>query len=167
MKVKKLFALILAAVLAVSVLTACGGGSGGSANIGEVSRIAASQGVDAPIKSSSNLNRALSQTASYMKQINRFDNSTASAYISSLREYPIVSGSRVITGSAAAGSSLEGLTEEQALALTVVALEQALKSEGLGDYIAAYYVASTTVTANNGVLYYVLGVEVEFSGIPQ
>ena len=52
MKMKKLLALVLSAVMAVSMLTACGGGGSSSLNVGEVSSLLNNEGYDVTVRSS-------------------------------------------------------------------------------------------------------------------
>ena len=68
MKMKKLLALMLAAVLALTMLTACGGGKGKDVDIGDVNEILQSQGMDIEVKSSMELNTVMSIFKTTMRQ---------------------------------------------------------------------------------------------------
>ena len=63
MKMKKLLALVLSAVMAVSMLTACGGSGSSSLNVGEVSSLLSDEGYDVTVGSSSDLEQSSSQGA--------------------------------------------------------------------------------------------------------
>ena len=67
MKMKKLLALMLAAVLALTMLTACGG-KGKDVDISDVNAILQSQGLDIEVKSSMELNTVMNIFKAAMKQ---------------------------------------------------------------------------------------------------
>ena len=68
MKMKKLLALMLAAVLALTMLTACGGGKGKDVDISDVNAILQSQGLDIEVKSSMELNTVMNIFKAAMRQ---------------------------------------------------------------------------------------------------
>lgn len=72
MKMKKLLALLLAAVMAVCMLTACGGGD---VKIGDINDLLQQQGIEAKVSSSVELDMVVSAVAREMKKNNvyRFD----------------------------------------------------------------------------------------------
>lgn len=75
MKIKKWLALALSAVMAVGVLTACGGGGGGSLNTGEVNSMIAKAGSDITITAPSELKNAVNSTAKELAQSGAYRNS--------------------------------------------------------------------------------------------
>ena len=78
MKMKKLLALALSAIMAVSMLTACGGGSkSGSLDLSEVKDTVAEAGVSVKVSSNNELTSAVRAVASVLKQNNTFDSQTA------------------------------------------------------------------------------------------
>lgn len=87
MKMKKLLALVLSAVMAVSMLAACGGG--GATNIlnrSEVEQIIYDAGVDIDVGSSSEVTRAIRYGAELIKERNY--SSLSVSYLSNqLRDY--------------------------------------------------------------------------------
>ena len=78
MKMKKLLALALSAIMAVSMLTACGGGSkSDSLDLSEVKDTVAEAGVSVKVSSNNELTSAVRAVASVLKQNNTFDSQTA------------------------------------------------------------------------------------------
>lgn len=75
MKIKKFLALAMAAVMAVSVLTACGGGSGGSLNTSEVNSILGKAGSDIKVTSSNAFKTAVKSTAEELAKSGSVKNS--------------------------------------------------------------------------------------------
>ena len=151
MKVKKLFALILAAVLAVSVLTACGGGSGGSLDIGEVNELIQSVGVDLKVGTNSNLSAGVRAATSALKKETTFNPSMAFAAMRNLLTIPyeIVSigtySETAIQSGAYDASDVAGLgvvnTPEKIVAVRAIRLQ--------AEYGDAYtYSASASKTVN-------------------
>ncbi len=93
MKAKKLLALVLAMVMALGMLTACGGGGGGSSlDMGEIRGLIASEGYDVDVSSSSELNSAAAKVATYLESKNDFTTETANAYLDSIKNYPVITG---------------------------------------------------------------------------
>ena len=76
MKMKKLLALVLSAVMAVSMLAACGGG-GGSLNLSEVNAIVSEYSGSIRVRSSGALNSAIRGPAAYLEQSNSFAEAVA------------------------------------------------------------------------------------------
>ena len=169
MKVKKLLALVLSAMMAVSMLTACGGGGSSSLNVGEVSSLLNNEGYDVTVRSSTDLKQASSQVAEYLQSKNDFSTETANAYLTSFKEYPIISGNQARIGMGASISSAElgNVPIENMVAAVIATLDVSMEQAGYGAYVAGYYVGMTEVTAQNGIVYYVLVIEAEISQTPQ
>lgn len=74
MKVKKLLALVLSALMAVTMLTACGGGSGAGKTVSidrsEVEEIFAEMGYDVDVKTSNAATAIAKQTAAWIEEVN-------------------------------------------------------------------------------------------------
>ena len=86
MKMKKLLALVLSAVMAVSMLAACGGGATNILNRSEVEQIIYDAGVDIDVGSSSEVTRAIRYGAELIKERNY--SSLSVSYLSNqLRDY--------------------------------------------------------------------------------
>ena len=169
MKMKKLLALVLSAVMAVSMLTACGGSGSSSLNVGEVNSHLNDEGYDVTVRSSSDLKQASSQVAEYLQSKNDFSTETANTYLTSFKDYPIISGSQARIGMGASISSVElgNVPIENMVAAIIATLDASIKQAGYGAYITGYYVGMTEVTAQNGTVYYVLVIEAGVSQTPQ
>lgn len=162
MKGKKLAALILAVVMALTMLTACGGG-GGSVSLGQVNTLLAQQGVDADVRSSGDLNQAVRQVAATLEQMNTFDTTVANTLMIQNRKYPVVSGdkARFGMGISVSEQDLGATTVEELVAICIMTLNKTLAVEGFDDYVDCYYVGATTATSASGTMYYVIGIEAE------
>ena len=68
MKLKKLLALVLSLMLALTMLTACGGGRNNVANTGEVESILASSGINVDVGKSGELNRMVNSAADMVEK---------------------------------------------------------------------------------------------------
>lgn len=68
MKLKKLLALALSLMLALTMLTACGGGRNNVANTGEVESILASSGINVDVGKSGELNRMVNSAADMVEK---------------------------------------------------------------------------------------------------
>ena len=68
MKLKKLLALVLSLMLALTMLTACGGGRSNVANTGEVESILASSGINVDVGKSGELNRMVNSAADMVEK---------------------------------------------------------------------------------------------------
>ena len=68
MKLKKLLALALSLMLALTMLTACGGGRSNVANTGEVESILASSGINVDVGKSGELNRMVNSAADMVEK---------------------------------------------------------------------------------------------------
>lgn len=173
MKMKKLLALVLSAIMAVSMLTACGGGSkSGSLDLSEVKDTVAEAGVSVKVSSNNELTSAVRAVASVLKQNNTFDSQTAIDEIQ--KRITTKSGSNVIeTATAIVLSDAEiragddgseyGLgfinTPEGVAAGVIIMMDRLVSASGYtGDIM--YSASATTVEADNGTLYWVIGVKV-------
>lgn len=90
MKCKKILALVMAAVLSVSMLTACGGGGGGgSLNTGKVNSMIDQAGSEIKVTAPSELRNAVSSTAKELVQSGAYRNSAlATTKLNSKMETP-------------------------------------------------------------------------------
>ena len=68
MKLKKLLALALSLMLALTMLTACGGGRSNIVNTGEVESILASSGINVDVGKSGELNRMVNSAADMVEK---------------------------------------------------------------------------------------------------
>ena len=68
MKLKKLLALALSLMLALTMLTACGGGRSNVANTGEVESILAGSGINVDVGKSGELNRMVNSAADMVEK---------------------------------------------------------------------------------------------------
>ena len=90
MKCKKLLALVMAAVLSVSILTACGGGSGGSGSLStsEITALLKEVDSEASIDPSSKLNDAVTVAAKEMVASGSFSGTKANSMIAKTMRWP-------------------------------------------------------------------------------
>lgn len=163
-RIKKLGALLLALVMALTVLTGCGGGGGGSVSLGQVERLLEQQHVDADVSSSGALSQAVKEVASTMERLNRFDATTANLLLTQVRNYPVVMGdeARIGMGISVSKQELGSTSLEELVAACIITLDRTLASMGGYDaYVDNYYVSATTVTSTGGTVYYVIGIEAE------
>ena len=107
--------------------------------------------------------------AEYLQSKNDFSTETANAYLTSFKEYPIISGNQARIGMGASISSAElgNVPIENMVAAVIATLDVSMEQAGYGAYVAGYYVGMTEVTAQNGIVYYVLVIEAEISQTPQ
>lgn len=173
MKMKKLLALVLSAVMAVTMLTACGGGGNkaGSLNLSEVNSVIREHGGETRVKNSTTLNNALLNVADILQKNGTYTTDAGTAALKSVRGYPIQeSGStwvREVSGGAMVFSDTEmkaeGLSPEDAIGIMIAAVEQGLENQLAGfqnlDITITFYAGATTVTAENGTMYWVIGYE--------
>lgn len=179
MKMKKFLALVLSAVMAVSMLAACGGG-GGSLNLSEVNAIVSEYSGSIRVRSSGALNSAIRDTAAYLEQSNSFTEAVASSRLTQIRAYPISDVSlaadhmSVAMGDATVVSESDlasmGMSIEDIVALALLAAEAEMKADS--DYAEmekagwdiTWYAGATKATAKSGAGYWVIGFEVELEG---
>ncbi len=172
MKMKKLLALALSAVMAVSMLTACGGGSkAGSLNLSEVNSVINEYGGETRVKNSNTLNNALRSVADTLRENGTYTTDAGTAVLKEIRGYPIqesgsnwvreVSGGTIVISDAELKA--EGMTAEDAVGIMIAAVEYGLDKQIAGfqnvDFTIVFYAGATTVTAENGTLYWVIGYE--------
>ena len=74
MKLKKLLALALSLMLALTMLTACGGGRRNIVNTGEVESVLASAGINVDVGTSGELNRMANSVADTLEKRNYSSN---------------------------------------------------------------------------------------------
>ena len=171
-KIKKLLALALSAVMAVSMLTACGGGGkAGSLNLGEVNSVISEYGGETRVKNSNTLNNALRSVADTLQKNGTYTTDAGTAALEEIRGYPIqengnnwvreVSGGVMVLSDAELKA--EGMTAEDAVGIMIAAVEYGLDEQLAGfqnlNFTIVFYAGATTVTAENGTLYWVIGYE--------
>lgn len=176
MKMKKLLALVLSAIMAVSMLTACGGGGkAGALNLSEVNSIIHENGGETDVKSSTTLNNALKSVANTLKQSGNYNSDAAMAALTAIRHYPIQENGNNWLSYRAGGAyafsdaemKAEGLTAEKIIALAILTSEEALENQLAGEDFQnikitnTFYAGAETVTATNGALYWIIGFEFE------
>lgn len=172
MKMKKLLALALSAIMAVSMLTACGGGGkAGSLDLGEVNSVINEYGGETRVKNSNTLNSALRNVADILQKNGTYTNEAGTAALKEIRGYPIqesgsnwvreVSGGTIVISDAELKA--EGMTAEDAVGIMITAVEYGLKEQLAGfqniNVSITFYAGATTITAENGTLYWVIGYE--------
>lgn len=160
---KKFAAVVLALVMALTVLTGCGGGGDSSVSLGQVEYLLEQQHVDADVSSSGALSQAVREVASTMERLNRFDMTTANLLLTQVRNYPVavVDGILQGVGISVSEEELGSRSLEELVAACVIILERALEREGYDDYVDNYYVSVATATSLGGTVYYVVGIEAE------
>lgn len=173
MKMKKFLALVLSAVMAVSMLAACGGG-GGSLSISDVNSILRELDSDARVTSSANLNSATRATANYLEEMGTFTNEAATSRLNAICGYPqettsdnyysLTVGSAVVATEAEIKSAGYDSMEE-AIADAVLALEDAfdttLKPLAVvagATYDVDYHASATKAVSENKTEYWVMTV---------
>ena len=174
MKMKKLMALVLSAVMAVSMLAACGGG-GGSMSLGEVNALLDAAKCEAHVSSSSNLTSAVHDVANYLEDMGTFNSSVATARLALIREYPrqVEGNNRVsyTTGAAMVFTDAELKSAgydsvEEALADAIAQadapvrayLDALVQSVGV-RYELNYWASATKAVSENKTEYWVLAFE--------
>lgn len=175
MKMKKLLALVLSAVMAVSMLAACGGG-GGSLNVSELNNVISSYDGGFTVKTSGEFNSAMRATANKLVDIGAFNQTVATNTLKGIRDYPISTDTMYADGVAFTFSNDDlvgsGLSIEGALGIALVAANNEIKAKFGADTMAAleaigasldYYVAAYKVTSKTGTEYWVAGVEIRMS----
>ena len=154
MKMKKLLALALSAVMAVSMLAACGDGlRGGDVNLNKVNSILADDyGMDVKAQNSNDLNVALIEVAHKLKKDGPITSDNANVLLSQSRNYPLVNGTFVRLGGAGIATNAEieaygGLDEMAAtlvVALSVAAGQQyGVSMDAIDFYVSAQKVNDT------------------------
>lgn len=170
MKVKKFAALFLAVVMAITMLTACGGGGAGSMSLSEVNSLLSDMGSSARVVSDSELTSAVKTVAASLKESGVYTSEAAQAKIQEL--IATNDGSNVLRSAGAAvvsdtelkaGTNLGSLgfvnSPEGLVAASVRVLELAAQQSFKNPAGAKYAASATTIQADNGTLYWVIGVE--------
>ena len=161
MKMKKLLALVLSAVMAVTMLTACGGGSGNVLDLNKVNSIIEEQKIDAKAENSNVLNTAVRSMVENMEKTNNFSAEAAYAYLKEIRNYPGTETSYADAIVIVLPKS--NLGENQAESLVAEMIISGENEAVNTDLDVRYYVSATTATAQNGTVYIVIGFEMAVS----
>ena len=164
MKMKKLLALVLSAVMAVTMLTACGGGGSSSRNVldlNKVNSIIEEQKIDAKAENSNVLNTAVRSMVENMEKTNNFSAEAAYAYLKEIRNYPGTETSYADAIVIVLPKS--NLGENQAESLVAEMIISGENEAVNTDLDVRYYVSATTATAQNGTVYIVIGFEMAVS----
>ena len=155
MKMKKLMALVLSAVMAVSMLAACGDGlRGGDVNLNKVNSILADDyDMDVKAQNSNDLNVALIEVAHKLKKDGPITSDNANVLLSQSRNYPLMNGTFMRIGGASVATNTEietyygGLDEAAATlvaALSVAAGQQyGVSMDAIDIYVSAQKVNDT------------------------
>ena len=162
MKMKKLLALVLSAVMAVTMLTACGGGGSGNVlDLNKVNSIIEEQKIDAKAENSNVLNTAVRSMVENMEKTNNFSAEAAYAYLKEIRNYPGTETSYADAIVIVLPKS--NLGENQAESLVAEMIISGENEAVNTDLDVRYYVSATTATAQNGTVYIVIGFEMAVS----
>lgn len=174
MKAKKFAALILALVMALTMLTACGGG-GGSMSLSEVNSILSDKGSSVRVISDSELNSAVKTTAASLQKNGVYTSEAAQAQLNELvaemNEDPlkvpyafVVSDADLKKGADLSTAGIEGLTgivdsPEKAVASSVQLMEMVVEATFKNPDGVKYAASAATFEADNGTVYWVISVE--------
>ena len=162
MKMKKLLALVLSAVMAVTMLTACGGGGSGNVlDLNKVNSIIEDQKIDAKAENSNVLNTAVRSMVENMEKTNNFSAEAAYAYLKEIRNYPGTETSYADAIVLVLPKS--NLGENQAESLVAEMIISGENEAVNTDLDVRYYVSATTATAQNGTVYILIGFEMAVS----
>lgn len=189
MKVKKLLALVLSALMAVTMLAACGGGgegtgssgiggsSGNALDIDKVNAFIVASGSNAYTHNSSELNGALRATITQIERLNAFAPLSTSLELEDQRQYPITN-TNITTGKFSYTDGDATVISEADLLKSGMSLEEAAANWVLGgaanpDYKGymehgaefSWYVSAMRGTSNrDGQHYWFIGYEVTIKG---
>ena len=187
MKMKKLLALALSAIMAVSMLTACGGGGGTGAgmngssgnvlDLDKVNNFILASGSSAYVKNSSELNGALRATITQIERLNAFAPLSTSLDLKETRQYPITD-TNAITGEFSYTDGDATVISEADLLKSGVSLEEAaanwvLEGAANPDYkgyiergakFSWYASAMRGTSSRDGQHYWFIGYEVTIEG---
>ena len=134
MKMKKLMALVLSAVMAVSMLAACGDGlRGGDVNLNKVNSILADDyDLDVKAQNSNDLNVAVIEVANKLKKDGPITTANANTLLYESRNYPLLNGTfmRIGVAEIVADTDVEALggLDETAAFVMAVSIGNALAS---------------------------------------
>ena len=173
MKMKKLMALVLSAVMAVSILAACGDGlRGGDVNLNKVNSILADDyDMDVKAQNSSDLNVAVIEVAYKLKKDGPITTDNASLLLSQSRNYPLTNGTFTRMGGAMVFTNAEiealgGLDEAAAFVVATAdaSIDAAAESLGISsdlvDGAVDIYISAQKVNDNYRVIAFELRVNV-------